>query len=314
MSVSSEIQPILRFVGALHVDEVATIQGEFVQAASNPVVWRRYLGGVGSNAARAAQAIFNSNASNRHVSFHAAIGDDNTGLSLVRKMQNEGIKTEPQFIKAHSTGRYSVVIDKSGQLVLGLADVQLAELLQPEAILSTINPQLTNMLVLDANLSPACIDPLMEAASSSSVTVAALTVSPAKAVRLLPWATRINFLFCNRREALALAIATKLVPQATDAEQLSLQQLGDALVTLGFTDFVLTDAAAALLIRCRGVFTPVQVPNINVVHNVNGAGDTLAGASLAALSLGLPLEQAVTRFGLSLAADVLGGRRLPLTV
>lgn len=312
MLASPDSQPTLRVVGAMHVDEVATVQGRLVPEASNSVVWQRFLGGVGSNAARAAQAVYNSQVAGNTVNFHTALGDDNTAQTLVNRMQGEGIQVESQLIKAHSTGRYSVVVDESGQLVLGLADVQLAEHLDAAPIMPTILSELTSALVLDANLSPACIKSLVEIASSTSVMVAALTVSPSKAVRLLPWAEQIGLLFCNRREALALGIESKLIPAFTAADHLSLQQLGNVLVELGFNDFVLTDAASELLVRCQGILTRVPVPFIKVEHNVNGAGDALAGASIAALSSGLPLVQAVAQIGLSLAADVLSGKRLPL--
>ncbi|MFK7859838.1 MAG: PfkB family carbohydrate kinase [Granulosicoccus sp.] len=312
MSASQDNQPVLRVVGALHIDEVATVQGQFVAAASNPVAWQRYVGGVGGNAARAAQALFDLKKEDRSVSFHAALGDDSAGQSLVNRMQASGLRVHPQFIKGYATGRYSVVVDESGQMVLGLADVQLAEKLTPTSLLHTINLPMSATVLLDANLSPGCLQTLIETASLSSTPVAALTVSPAKATRLLPWSDKIDLLFCNRREAHAMAIKSGMLPENATATQLSLPQLADTLVELGFNDFVLTDAASTLIIRRHNLISQVNVPPVKIDHNVNGAGDALAGASVAALLLGLPLERAVTECGLKMAADVLTGRRLPL--
>ncbi|MFK7993868.1 MAG: PfkB family carbohydrate kinase [Granulosicoccus sp.] len=306
------IPPKLRIVGALHIDEVATVQGTFVAAASNPVAWQRYVGGVGSNAARAAQTIFNIKAAGNSVGFHAMLGDDNAAISLVDSLRGEGVQVVPQFAKDQATGRYSVVVDESGNMVLGLADVQLAEFLQAETILTSLNSELTSILLVDANLSPDCLQTLIQTACLSSIPVAALTVSPSKAERLLPWADKIDVLFCNRREAQALITHSNRLQASKQCEPASIQEMADALVELGFNDFVLTDSASPLMIRCQNAFTQVQVPPVTINHNVNGAGDTLAGASIAALTLGLPLEQAVSEYGLGLAADVLKGKRLPL--
>jgi len=314
MQANPDNRPQLQVVGALHMDEIATVQGPFVPAASNPVVWQRFVGGVGSNAARAAQAVFDLEAYGCPVTLHAALGDDNAGKSILDELQRDGVRVQPQFVTDKTSGRYSVVIDSSGQMILGLADVQIAEHLQPHAILSTVRKTLTTNLLLDANLSHECIRMLLESTGSPQFTVAALTVSPAKAIKLLPWANSIDFLFCNRREAYALALEARLICAQSPVEKVPLQQLADALVELQFNDFVLTDAASPLIIRCEGLFVSMPVPDITITMNVNGAGDTLAGASTAALTMGIPLTQAVRDHGLSLAADVLTGKRLPLRI
>jgi len=307
-------QPELHIVGALHIDEVATVQGSFVPAASNPVLWKRYAGGVGCNVARAVNTILRSEAADISVRFHTALGDDSHGQILVDRLQTDGLSVNPYIIEGHSTGRYSVVVDESGQLILGLADVQLAEQLQASRLLSELNTGTNTSLLLDANLSQACIRGLMEAACRASMNVTALTVSPSKAVRLLPWADKIDLLFCNRREAQALLIASGQSPEKTAVEQLPLKELADALLTLGFVSFVLTDAAETILVMYQNVLIRVPVPPVKISHNVNGAGDALAGASVAGWLMGLPLERAVTDLGLALAADVLSGKRLPLSI
>lgn len=294
------------------MDEVATVQGRYIPAASNPVLWKRYIGGVGCNVARAAQTILSRNPSNGSVRFHAALGEDHAGQTLFDRLQSDELLLEPQYITGCSTGRYSVVVDQSGQLVLGLADVQLAERLQATAILPRLKPEMTTTLVLDANLSPACIAALAETAQNACVPVIALAVSPSKALRLLPLADKIDLLFCNRREAQALVVASDRLTDPSVAEQLSLHELAEALVTSGFRDFVVTDAADALVIMCKNTVTRVPVPPIQIKHNVNGAGDALAGATIAAWVMGKPLHKAVTDYGLELAAGVLSGRRLPL--
>ncbi len=304
-------QPLMSVAGALHVDEVARVKGRFVPKASNPVSWQRYVGGVGCNAARAAQSVY-SQASVGTVNLHAAIGDDADGQALISRIENEGLMVQPQFITGNLTGRYSAVMSESGELELGLADVQLAEQLHPRTIIKAWIEAPAHTVLLDANLSTDCISSLIEYAGAANNFIAAMAVSPHKVVRLAHFAHHIDLLFCNRLEAYALAEFAQVELDHTTAASVSLHQLSDALAIIGFNDFVLTDGGAPMIIHSNGTKNSQQPPPVNLNHNVNGAGDTLAGATLAAVTLGKSLDDAVTHHGLPMAASILSGSRLPL--
>lgn len=300
-------------VGGLNVDEVASVKADFVDRASNPVSWRHYVGGVASNAARAA----NTHYIRQHggsVVMHTALGGDATGKDLLSAMHSQGIRVASQIFKDQPSDRYSAIMANSGELLMGLADVQLAEMLDPAPAVTAMKTGDTTHLLLDANLSSHCIESVIEAASDSSVAVAALTVSPSKAIRMLSVATKINWLFCNRREAVALGNAARLINDHTAAEQTELSTLAHILSDIGFNAFVLTDGDAGLITGCNGRYVRHAAIQTPIVHNVNGAGDTLAGATLAAVSLGASLDEAVANHGIPMATELITGKRMPLSL
>lgn len=299
----------IHVAGALHVDEVATVQGAYLPQASNQVRWQRSVGGVGSNAARAAQNVL-SDISSGTLCLHAAVGVDHAGQQLIAAMEARGLHIAAQQITDNPTGRYSAVISETGELLLGLADVQLAEQLQAAPIISMLQNDGFDGLLLDANLSPDCLRVLVAAAADLPTRLAAMTVSPTKALKLLPIARQIPLLFCNRREAMAMAIEAGLIKDAGSTSRPTLPQLMDTLVQSGFNDCVLTDGGAPLIIRYQGTNTMLAIPPTTMLQNVNGAGDALAGASFAAMAAGCSLPEAVEGYGLAHAASVLSGKSL----
>ncbi len=316
----------LHVVGGLLLDETTMIEGDLISGASNPVAWRRFAGGVAANAARAACSVYQSKGQSKghradsdqssgaaSVTLHTALGDDSDAAALLNTMGSLDIAVDAHYVEGFSTGRYSAIMDSRGNLLLGLADVSVAEQLQASHVLEKLDRSTISALLIDANLSANCIDELTKQASDYHAFVAALAVSPYKATRLLSVAEHVNLLFCNRREAMALASAAAGYPHQADTD-ISLEQLATYLTELGFSDLIITDAGHGLLSRRQGVNTTMQVPDVSITHNVNGAGDTLAGATLAAITTGLDQIEAIERAGLPLAADVLTGRRPPLKV
>ncbi len=302
-------QLAIHVAGALHVDEVATVQGAYIPQASNQVEWQRSVGGVGSNAARAVRNVLRDIESGT-LCLHAAVGVDHAAQQLIAAMESQGVDIAAQKNVGSPTGRYSAVISETGELLLGLADVQLAEQLQAAPIISVLQHDGFDGLLLDANLSSDCLCALAAATAKLPTWLAAMTVSPSKAIKLLPIARQIPLLFCNRREATAMAIESGLIRDAGSRYQPTLPLLLDALVEMGFNDCVLTDGGEPLIVRYQGTNSMLAIPSATMVQNVNGAGDALAGASFAAMVSGCSLPEAVECYGLAQAVSVLGGKSL----
>ena len=162
--------------------------------------------------------------------------------------------------------------------------------------------------MLDVNLSTDCLGELIDERSPApgedplgEAPRVAMAVSPDKASRLAGRLGRIELLFCNRREAAALADLD------TDV---ALDALADGLVTLGSRRFVLSDGAAPLLVQDGERRTCVAVPPVaGALASVNGAGDALAGATLVHVLAEGDLAAAVRESGLPAAREILLGRR-----
>lgn len=254
----------LLVVGALHLDLVGHLHGPHRPAASNPVRFSAGPGGVGANVARAIAA----HGVPCHLVCPAGTGPVDPSLNL------PDIGITRVTIDGHAPGRYVAILDPHGELVSGYSDTLACEHASAEALLRSMPALDAAALVVEANLSAEALAGLVGA---SRLSVAALAVSPHKALRLKPIAAGIALLLCNRREAVSL---TGLAPNA------SLEALADALHVSRFARVVLTDGPAGILVaepdrRCR---LPAPEIGPDGVGSVNGAGDALAGATLAALA------------------------------
>jgi sugar/nucleoside kinase (ribokinase family) len=141
-----------------------------------------------------------------------------------------------------------------------------------------------------------------------------MAVSPSKALRLRNIASHIDLLFCNRREAAALIANDPRAAEFHDVRRPSIDQLGRDLQQLGFSQFVLSDGPAPVLVTSHTEKQQIQVPELNRQRSVNGAGDAMAGATLGAWITGMTLPQAVLKLGLPMAARVVSGARPVLQI
>ena len=153
---------------------------------------------------------------------------------------------------------------------------------------------------IDANLNTQCLQELVEflASKQPRAIIAALPISPEKALKWRTCSDKVDMLFCNRREAAALTDKQTSAP---------IGELGSALTEMGFANIVLTDASNSIQVIQHKQLTNVAVPSVDITGNVNGAGDALAGATLAHFIKTGDLTRSVTVAGISAAHRVLTG-------
>jgi len=203
--------------------------------------------------------------------------------------------------------RYTAVLDEHGELFVGLASTELAESLK----LSDIQPLIDRpkeskppqAFAIDANLSAECLCELVAylANEYSASTIAALPISPEKAIKWRDCANDVDVLFCNRREAAALT--------GLETEETS-NTLIRALEGLGFASIVLTDAGEPITVLQEQQLASVPVPAVTISSTVNGAGDALCGATLSHYVRNQDLERSVSTAGLAAAHCILTGTPL----
>lgn len=287
----------LLIIGAVHLDDIAQPDYPLVSHASNPVAWTQRIGGVAANAACAAARTLDKPTEDL-VEIMAAVGDDFTASQLKQALNSAGVGTRLMKFKGAPTGRYTAIMTHDGELHIGLADVSLAERLgESEDHIAGLNN--VQAVLVDANLSEKYLTTITQQTNQHDFLLAAMSVSPVKTLRLLSIAGQIDLLYCNRREALSM---NSQLP-----DNASLTELADGLCRAGFTQFVLTDGSSPLLVQDPLQRVELEVANFETTHNVNGAGDALAGASFAAWSNGMELVQAVQEIGLAQAAMIVCG-------
>lgn len=278
------------FSGA-HFDVTGRLAGPAIAGVSNPGRMERHPGGASLNAASIAAAL------GLPCSLSSPIGADADGAALRNVVATRGIGDALFELPDVATGTYTAIMQPDGAMVVGLADLDIYEQVTANQYLQAgaDAPLKAQAWFLPANLTEETLGELCSSAGERLVVMA--SVSPAKSVRLKGVLGRCDLLFTNRGEAAAIT-------GLADAEP---RELAQALAELGARAGTISDGGNPLLWWNGAETGMLQGEPIGTLADVNGAGDALAGATLAALAKGEALHAAV-RLGMAAARLVLKSR------
>jgi pseudouridine kinase len=273
--------------GAAHVDVIARASS-VVLGTSNPVSTVRRFGGVARNVA------VNLARRSMDVRLVSLVGGDAAGDDIVASLAEAGV--DAAGVMRHPerpTASYKALIDGDGELVVGLADMGIYDDLTPDRLKPVAaEAGSTALWFAEANLPAPTLAFLAEARGTAGL--AADAVSVAKAPRLSPILSEIDFLFCNRGEAAAMLGSHASAPAA---------ELGQGLLTAGARAVIVTEGPAGVTVADRRGIERLPAPAIEA-RDVTGAGDALIAGTLAAWIDGRDLIAAV-RKGLDDVAETL---------
>ncbi|MBO0905645.1 carbohydrate kinase family protein [Jiella sonneratiae] len=292
---SSGDRPAILVVGAAHIDRRAKAFGPFFPGASNPGLLQDAAGGSAFNAAVALKA------SGFPVRFLGVRGGDEDGRRVAKAIEAAGLDDLGVTFLDRRTPTYTAILDDRGELVAGIADMELYALLGPKLLRRRhVRPRIAEAaaVLVDANLSEAMLAATVEAAGPRPV--AALGVSPVKVLRLLPVLARLDALFLSRAEAASLA-------EVTTATNLHL--IAHLVAELGARRAVITDGAHDAAILDEGRLSFQRPPAVRPL-DVTGAGDTLAAVAVAARLSGSDFLDAARR-GIVAASLRISSPRFP---
>jgi pseudouridine kinase len=256
-------------IGGAHIDRRGLLRAPSVPGSSNPASVRTDFGGVARNVAHNLARLGCA------VRIVSRVGDDESGRQVRHHLQVAGIDAILTTSPDRPTASYTAILEPSGDLVIGLADMDIYDELTP-AILEPALPGLREcgLWFVETNLPGDTIAWLLDAAGPIPVAVDAISV--AKSQRLKPLLSRIPLLFCNTAQAEVLkSMASCSAAVVSDGER-------------GITVWQGRDA--------RNLPALPATP-----RDVTGAGDALVSGTLYGLSQGEPLLHAV-RWGLAAAA------------
>lgn len=270
--------PRLLGIGGAHVDRRGQVAADFVPGASNPGTMREEVGGGTFNALRTAVRRGLGGA------LHSVRGGDAAGEAVAAAIAAAGIADLSAVYLDRATPSYTALLDRHGEPLAALADMALYEIGFPrqmrrarlrEAIAGAAG------VLTDANLPAASLQTLGPLAQGKPLF--AIAISPAKAPRLRPILPALTCLFLNRRETEALL----------DGAVSDLREALRALHALGLRRAVVTDGLKPIAALDDGRTFTLRPAPARHVRDATGAGDALAGATVAALLRGLPLPQAL---------------------
>lgn len=288
--------PSVSCIGALNIDRTIRCVNNLCMGESNAATVTETIGGVMHNVALTIQQL------ECEVSFAALVGTDQNASIAQNQLPEEGLNRRFLVqVPNTKTGTYTLILDKAGEVVLGLADMEIYETVEVKQVLQLVAPLTANTWIIDSNFQGAALEALVKAAKDRCLM--AVAVSSAKAPRLRPVLGYLNTLFLNQAELMSLMPEAKTVDVAIDA----VMKMGTkrVFVTQGSKGVVSADQDGVS--HCRSIKTRA--------YDLNGVGDAFSGAAIASLVQGESTTDAMTRgvAAASLVAEVDGATRIDLT-
>ena len=273
-------KPRILCFGGLHYDDIIRCEADTILNESNPASRTRVPGGVALNVARTLAALGNT------VGLSSRVGADREGVELLDYVTRLDITAVSiQTDNTRPTACYTAVLDHTGNLILGLADMAIYDDFKPAHWQHGKQEiQHWNHWCVDTNLPADTLHYL--ASEKADRLLFAVVTSPAKAHRLRQVLPTLDAVFANNAEADTLVNSNASASQTIEEKARALCNLGAlrAIVTAG-----VNGAAWADPDRSGHIASPSISP-----QSVSGAGDVLAGTTIAALLSGETLEQALT--------------------
>lgn len=221
------------------------------------------------------------------------VGNDEKGKSLLKSMEQSGMDISGiTTSQTHATGTYTALLTPEGELVVGMAEMDIYEELT-SAIISPIITKVksASYWILDSNLPEDTLKYISKKALPTT-NLWVVNVSIPKIKRLPSVLSRLNGLILNIEELTALfgnkSKSLETIKQS--CKELRAKGVGTVVVTRGKQGVVLASD------DCTLYFKAMKKHTIDVV----GAGDAFAAGMLYGLQSGLEPFQAVP-YGLAAA-------------
>lgn len=267
-------------VGGAVLDRKYRARAQLVPGTSNPVDGHRSFGGVARNVAENLARL------EADVGFVSIVGEDEAGRALTAALRDLGVDVSQVIATPERpTAEYAAVLDPDNDLYLGIADMEIFDLMTPER-LDRFWPHLASAIwvFVDCNMPAPMIEAIITRRAGGRFRLAVDTVSAPKAARLPRDLSGIDLLFTNHDEAGAvLRRGPGDRPDAMDAAAaLRDAGAGEVVVTQGAKGYVVASADALISMP------PVPASPLDIT----GAGDAMIAGTLFRLLAGAPLPEA----------------------
>lgn len=294
------------------VDRKLHLLASAVLGTSNPARGGSSYGGVARNVAENLARL------GARCALVSCVGDDDAGRAVLAHTRSAGVDVQGvRVVAGATTAQYVAVLDPGGELVLGVADMAVLDLVTVRDLDAGLLPERSGedsagvsrglpahdppWIFADTNLAEPVLAHAVRRGAGGGLRLAVDAVSTRKVTRLPADLTGVEVLFCNEAEAHAWLAANGRPASpggGTATEQAD--QMAGALHAAGARLAVLSRGPdGALVADALGVRAVPALPT--QVVDVTGAGDALVAGTLAGLVGGLAVDDAV-RAGMRAAA------------
>ncbi|MBO1198752.1 winged helix-turn-helix transcriptional regulator [Staphylococcus simiae] len=263
--VLNEDYPIV-CIGAANVDRKFYVHKELVAETSNPVTSTRSVGGVARNIAE------NLGRLGETVAFLSASGQDSE-WDMVKRLSSPFMNMDhvQQFENA-STGSYTALINKQGDMAYGLADMEVFDHITPEFLIKRTHLlKKAKCIIVDLNLSKDALDFLCAYTAKHDINLVITTVSSPKMKNMPDSLHAIDWIITNKDET-----ETFLNVDIDNTDDL--KEAAKKWNDLGVSNVIITNGVKELIYRSdKEEIIKSVTPSTNV-KDVTGAGDSFCAA------------------------------------
>lgn len=254
-------------LGGAHIDRRGRIAGATAPGASNPGSWKEEAGGGAFNCARSLARLGHA------VTMVSPRGGDAEGEAVAAAAAAAGVIDRPFTFLDRRTPSYTAIMERDGNLVIALADMELYRLFGPRRLAVRQVRDLVDraaFLLTDANLPAETLAAIADAAKARGIPLAGIGISPAKVVRFAELLPSIDWLFMNEAEAQALT-GRETTDHRAWPDIMREKGLAGGAITRGGRELIAWDRSGAAFL------TP---PPLERIGDVTGAGDGFAAGFL----------------------------------
>ena len=264
-------------IGAANIDYKLTALEPMVLGTSNPIHSNLSMGGVIRNVAE------NCGRLDMNVALISIIGEDNAGQSILDHMNGLCSTLRINKLDAARTGAYYAVLDNNGELVTGLADMEICDhmdrawICRHESYLKQ-----ANLIVADTNVKPDCIEYLLELSQAHGKKLIIVGVSSIKMNRLPAHAFELYGGIFNLDES-----------QSYFGVKEDAHALAKRWIDHGLAHIIITQGTKPVIYANRQEILSFPIFPAERIVDVTGAGDSFIAGCLYGLNKQLSFKDSI---------------------
>lgn len=259
-------------IGAANLDRKIKTDMELLGYTSNPVNSKVSIGGVVRNVAE------NLGRLEHEVTLISTVGND-PEWARIKALSAPFMNTDGTIVvEGESTGCYTALLDKEGEMYLGLADMSIYDKFTPELLIKKQHfLKNASCIVVDLNCPKATLEFIFAYAQKQQIKVAVIAVSEPKMKHLPTDLKAVDCLFINKGELGAF------VHQPVDSTE-KLERAIDMVLDNGVKNIILTAGSGGVLFASKAYkkWFAIKPLDSSKIIDVTGAGDSFSAAYISA--------------------------------